>query len=537
MTDATDYIQEYEKLRGDSEVYRTHWQDVARLTLPSRDFYNEWYGGAKRNTRIFDTTAMYACEQLAGSLHSLLTSPSQKWFKLIIADPERPTTLEEQQWLDNASTTLYGIFNSQEGRFNSEAHEMYSEISAFGNGIFYSSFRKGKIRFKCYPLSSCVGQENADGIIDTIYRSCKSTVSGVIDFFGMDGVPESISKRLAKEPYGEVRFLHVVKPNMKYKKGSRTEKAFLSCYVDMDSKKKLGSDKGYDSMPYQWPRFSKRSGETYGFGPGMAAFPDTRMVNRIMEVTIRGAEKMVDPPLLVPSDSVIGPLVINAGGIINYDSTQDPVSTLQSGGNLNVMEAVVQPVKKRIMQHFYVDWLGSDSEQKTEYMKATVSNNLQQKNLQQLGPLLSRLNTEFTGPLISRVFSLALEEGLISPPPESLRGTDYAVEYISPMAQAQRSADLDSIFRSLQLGIQLAGVSPAVMDNYDLDEIVRYASLEVNYIPPRLMRSIEMVTQMRQQQAQAQAEARQVALEEQASKTLANSAGAAKSIAEANVNV
>lgn len=535
MNDAADYIREYEQLRGDSEVYRTHWQDVARLTLPSRDFYNEWYAGSKRNARIFDTTAMYACEQLAGSLHSLLTSPSQKWFKLVVAD--RETTLEESQWLDNASTVLYGIFNSQEGRFNSEVHEMYSELSAFGNGVFYSSSRKGRIRFKSYPLASCVGQENSEGIIDTVYRSCKSTVSGVVDFFGIKNVPETISKRLAKEPYGEVRFLHVVKPNMNYKSGSRSEKPFSSCYVDMDSKKKLGTEKGYDTMPYQWPRFSKRSGETYGFGPGMAAFPDTRMINRIMEVTIRGAEKMVDPPLLVPSDSVIGPLTINPGGIINYDPTQDPISPLAIGGNLNVMDAIIQPVKKRIMQHFYVDWLGADSDQKTEYMKATVSNNLQQKNLQQLGPLLSRLNTEFTGPLITRVFGLALEEGFISPAPESLRGTDYTVEYISPMAQAQRSADLDSIFRSLQLGIQLAGVDPSVMDNYDLDEIVRLSSLEINYIPPRLMRDIDVVRKMRESRAQAQQEQQQVALEEQASKTLANSAGAAKSIAEANYGV
>lgn len=531
MTDAADYIREYEQLRGDSDVYRSHWQDVARLTLPSRDFYNEWYAGTKRNARIFDTTAMYACEQLAGSLHSLLTSPSQKWFKLVVADPETPVTLAEQQWLDDASTSLYGIFNSQEGRFNSEVHEMYSELAAFGNGVFYSSFRKGKIRFKSYPLASCVGQENAEGVIDTVYRACRSTVSGVIDFFGFENVPDTIQKRLAKEPYGEVKFLHVVKPNMG-KKG----KKFMSCYVDMDSKKKLGgNDKGYDTMPYQWPRFSKRSGETYGFGPGMAAFPDTRMINRMMEVSIRGAEKMVDPPLLVPSDSVIGPLTINPGGIINYDPTQDPITPLALGGNVNVVDAIMQPVKKRIMQHFYVDWLGADTEQKTEYMKATVSNNLQQKNLQQLGPLLSRLNTEFTGPLISRVFSLALEEGIISPPPDSLRGKDYTVEYISPMAQAQRSADLDSIFRSLQLGIQLAGVSPAVMDNFDLDEIIRYSSLEVNYIPPRLMRAVEQVEKMRQQQAQAQQEQQQVALEEQASKTLANSAGAAKSIAEANV--
>lgn len=536
MTSATTYIKEYDQLKSENSNYRSYWQEVARYTLPSRDFYNQWYPGSRRNTRIYDTTAMYACEQLAGTLHSLLTSPSQKWFKLKISDPDHITTLEEDQWLDSASNVLYNVFNSQESRFNSEAHEYYSELSAFGNGIMFSEFRNGKIRFKSYPLSSCVGAEGPDGMIDTIYRECESSAISARMFF-KENASKNIKEKADKDPYCKVKFLHVVKPRNKYTKGGiATQKPFSSCYLDVESKQ-IMAEGGYDTFPYQWARFSKRSGEVYGFGPGMASFPDTRMINRIKEVSIRGLEKIVDPPLLVPSDSVIGPLIINSGGIINYDSTQDPISPLNLNGRPDFAEGIMQRYEKRIMQHFYVDWLGSDTDQKTEYMKATVSNNLQQKNLQQLGPLLSRLNMEFTGPLISRVFDLAVTNGLIPPPPETLAGMDYKVEYVSPIAQAQKSADLDSIIRSVNVGVQLAGVAPSVMDNFDLDAIIRYASLDVNYIPPKLMRTLDEVGQMRQAQAQAQAEAQQVALEEQASGTLKNSAAAAKSMMEASVNV
>lgn len=534
---ATEYIHEYEKLKSEREVYRSHWQDVSRLTLPSRDFYQEWTPGNKRNRRIFDTTAMYANEQLAGALHSLLTSPSQKWFTLGADDPTLNLTLASLQWLEIVSERMYSVFNAPDGMFNSQAHEMYLELCAYGTAVFYEDYRKGRVRFRSFPLSKCYGVENEEGVIDTVYRHCETTAISAMAFF-KELASEHIRKTAEKTPYEKVEFLHVVKPRNGYTKkgGTRTEKPYKSCYLCVKSKAVM-DEGGYNVFPYQFVRFSKRSGETYGFGPGMAAYPDTRMLNRIMEVTIRGMEKIVDPPLLMPNDSVIGPLIINPGGIINYDPTFDPVTPLNVNGRPEVAYEALRAVRERVLKHFYVDWIGINSEEKSEYMKATVSVDRQQKGLQQLGPLLSRLNSEFTGPLIDRVFDLMIENDLLPPPPADLAGVKLKVDYVSPIAQAQKASDLESIIRSLQLASQAAGVQPDIMDNFDLDEITRYSSLNINYIPPRLMRSAEQVQMIRQKRAEDQQVAQDAALQEQNSKSIKNAAGAARLIQQAGSGV
>ena len=86
MADIAALIARHDRLRADRGTFDSLWQEVADYIIPSREFTQRRGPGEKRMTKIFDTTAILACEQLAGALHGMLTSPAVRWFALRSAD-------------------------------------------------------------------------------------------------------------------------------------------------------------------------------------------------------------------------------------------------------------------------------------------------------------------------------------------------------------------------------------------------------------------------------------------------------------------
>jgi hypothetical protein len=105
-------------------------------------------------------------------------------------------------------------------------------------------------------------------------------------------------------------------------------------------------------------------------------------------------------------------------------------------------------------------------------------------------------------PLISRVFGILLRNGVLPPAPEELQGQDIEIEYVSPLAKAQKLTDLQSMLRGFEVMMQIAEVAP-VMDYLDSDKLVKYL-VDTTGIPATVIRSDEEVARMRRQQSQQQ---------------------------------
>ena len=121
-----------------------------------------------------------------------------------------------------------------------------------------------------------------------------------------------------------------------------------------------------------------------------------------------------------------------------------------------------------------------------------------------LGPVMGRLQSELLQPLIQRSFKLMLRKGRLDVPPEELQGQDIDIEYVSPLAKAQKLTDLQSMMRGLEVLLQL-GQSLPVMDYIDDDGLVKYL-VDVAGMPAKVIKSNEEVAALREQQAQQQAQ-------------------------------
>jgi hypothetical protein len=142
-------------------------------------------------------------------------------------------------------------------------------------------------------------------------------------------------------------------------------------------------------------------------------------------------------------------------------------------------------------------------------MTATEVLQRNEEKMRLLGPVLGRLQSELLQPLISRSFALLLRNGLLPAAPEQLQGQDIDIEYVSPLAKAQRLTDLQSMLRGFEVMMQVAEIAP-VMDYLDSDKLVQYL-VEVTGIPARVIRGDEEVARIRRQQAEAQAQQMEMA--------------------------
>ena len=249
----------------------------------------------------------------------------------------------------------------------------------------------------------------------------------------------------------------------------------------------------------------------------MNALPDTKMLNTMSKTTIRAAQKQIDPPLMVPDDGFILPIRTVPGGLNFYRSgTRERIEPLNIGANNPLGLAMEDQRRKAIRENFFVDQLMTAQGQNmtaTEVMQRT------EEKMRLLGPVLGRLQSELLQPLITRAFNLLLKNNKLPPIPEELGDQDVEIEYVSPLAKAQKTQELSSVMRGMEIFGSLQNIAP-VFDYIDIDGLVSHIQ-EVLGLPAKIMRSKAEVQQKQQQQQQQEMEQMQL----QQAQQVAESAG------------
>ena len=327
-------ISRFDRLAGRRATWETHWQEVADYMLPRKaDITKRRSRGDKRMERIFDSSPLQALELLASSLHGMLTNPSTPWFTLRFKKLEDSNDDEAKLWLEEATEIMYTAFNRS--NFQQEIFELYHDLITFGTAaMFIEEDEDDLVRFSTRHIDEIYVAENKKGTIDTIYRKFHMTSRALVQKFG-DKVSQDIRTLATKNPYEEIDIIHVVYPRDEFnpKKKDKANMPFESIYFEYKGGNEL-SVSGFKEFPFVVPRYLKASNEVYGRSPAMTALPDVKMLNEMCKVTIKAAQKQVDPPLLVPDDGFLLPVRTVPGGLNFYRSgTRDRIEPLNIGAN------------------------------------------------------------------------------------------------------------------------------------------------------------------------------------------------------------
>ena len=156
--------------------------------------------------------------------------------------------------------------------------------------------------------------------------------------------------------------------------------------------------------------------------------------------------------------------------------------------------------RQAIRSAFYVDQLILSQNQT---MTATEVIQRTEEKMRLLGPVLGRLQAEYLQPLINRCYNILLRDKKLPPAPDFMTGLDIDIEYVSPIAKAQRSGDIQMIVRMLEMMQPLTALDPTIMDWIDMDGLAKHA-IKVLGIPASIMRGADEVELARQERAAAQ---------------------------------
>jgi len=503
--EAAPLIKRFDSLKSRRDNWDTHYQELADYMLPRKaDIVKKRSRGEKRMELIYDGTALQSIDLMAAFLHGMLTSGASPWFHLDIKDEALNRDDDVREWLQDTSMRMMQAF--QRSNFETEIHEAYVDLVVFGTACMFAEMDRDKLRFSTRHISEYYVSEDQYGMVNTVFRLYKSTAAQAVERFGFDAVGTFIQKKFEKTPDEEVEILHAVLPRLArdVTKQDNLNMPYMSVYVCKHSGMII-SEGGFEELPYVVPRFLKATGETMGRSPAMTALPDVKMLNLMSKTIIQAAQKQIDPPLLVPDDGFLLPIRTQPGGLNFFRSgTRETITPLNTGANIPIGLNMEEQRRAAIRQAFYVDQILTAG---SPQMTATEVIQRQEERMRVIGPVLGRLMNELLRPLIDRVFALMLRNDMLAPAPEVLQGLDIDIEYVSPLARAQKSSSLNNTMRALEILLPLAQSLP-VGDHIDPDGLVRHVTDALG-VPKKTLRSQREVDETRQARAQAEAEAMQ----------------------------
>lgn len=520
-TRAITLFQRQADLENSRSILDAHLREIAERVLPRQDHFqrSDMQEGEKRTEKIFDSTALLALDRAASAIDSLVSPSTQEYQKL---DPEDDRLIDDREtriYLDLVNKRLFRMRYRPQANFASQAHECYVGLMAFGTlGMYTDEYVGVGTRYKSISLSELYIAENFAGIIDYVHRKFPMSARMAVQMFGLKALPEKIRMAYDKTPFQKFDFLHCVKPNDEYSHRARDYRAmpWRSYYASYEGQCIL-MEGGYRTMPYSVSRHVTAPKEVYGRGPASFVLPDIKMVNEMEKTTIRAAHKVVAPPLLAYGDGILSafstrPDAINYGGVDSQG--RQLVVPMKMGSNLPIVLEMSEQKRKVINDAFYITLFQILVQ--NPQMTATEALIRAQEKGQLLAPTIGRQQGEFLGTNTARELDILSYSGTLPPMPANLRKSGGSVKavYTSPLTRLRRAEDGVAIMRTLEFLERVAAATQntEVFDNYDTDLMGREMG-DINGVPERLKRAVDVVEKIRQ--GRAQAAEQQHALEQQ----------------------
>lgn len=533
---------EHDAMKNKRANWESHWQEIAERILPDHAVFNHkyYYGGEKRNQKIFDASSALALQRHAAIMESLLTPHSATWHKLKCPFPEVNVRDDVQAYFAAVNKMMFSMRYNASAMFIASTQSYYLSTGAFGTGCIFVTMEiingAPMMRYVAVPLAELFVRTNFNGQPVAAVREFERTAKQIIKEFSPRAgstIPDSIKRAADKEPDRKYTVLHYVGPSDETPAGKR-EFAFSSYYCIKDTSECI-SKGGYYTFPYIIGRYSTAPGEEYGRSPAMLVLPDIKMLNEMSRTTIRAAHRRAEPPLLTVEDGSMSrismkPNSINMGGL--NESGQQMIQPMNTQGDVGLGLEMMNQRRELINDAFFVTLFQILVE--TPRMTATEVIQRAQEKSSLLSPIMGRQQSELLGPMIDRELDLLDRAGLLPEMPQALAdvGGVFSIDYDSPLTRLQQSEEISGIMRTLETTLPLMQLDPNVADNFDFDAMTRLLS-RGNGAPPEVMRQLDQVAAIRQQRAQQQDAQAQAALLEPASAAYKNTAQAEKYRAEA----
>lgn len=532
------------QLETERNSFEPHWRDLSDFINPrgSRFLTSDVNRGDRRNTKIGDPTASMANRTLSSGMMSGITSPARPWFRLATPDPAMMNYGPVKQWLEVVQNRMNDMFNKS--NLYQSLPIMYSSLGTYGTAAMaVLEDNEDIIRTYPFPLGSFYIANSPRLSVDTAYRKFSMTVRQLVMEFGIDKVSSSVKGMWESGTYEKwIDVIHAVYPNIDRDTGkldAKNKRVKSVYYEESGDNDKVLRESGFDDFPILAPRWEVNGEDVYGSScPGMLALGQVKALQLEQRRKSQLIDKATNPPMVGPSSLKNQRVSLLPGDITYIDqmSSQDGFKPAYLvNPNTADLLADIQDTRSIINSSYFVDLFMMLQNVNTRSMPVEAVIEMKEEKLLMLGPVLERLNDEFLDPLIDRAFSIMVSKNLLPQPPDVMQGMPLRIEYISVMAQAQKSIGLGSLERFVGFVGGLAQAKPEALDKINVDQAIdSYA--EMSGVSPTVVVPAEDVQQIRedrQQQIQQQQAMQMGMAAAQGAKTLSEAQTADPSVLSA----
>jgi len=508
----TQCSQKWTALDSQFNIWKSLFKDITDYMLPEHGNYLD-RGKPDESTNIdrfrliLNDVGSRANQILGAGMQGGLTSPSRRWFRLTLADRDLADFRPVKEWLHFAERILYGIYAGS--NFYTETQNVYESQGGFGTAVLFQEESQNTVAtFRNFEIGEYRVALGADGVIDTCYRQFWMTSKQMYEMFG-DNVSASVKTSVIDNsgPYQYHQVLHVLEPRKHRNPGKidSPNKPYASVWIEMNGDDdQLLRDGGFEERPFVAPRWRKVGQNPYGFGPGLYARGNVKMIQEQEKTGIKALHREVDPPLSVPSQ--FKDIVSLLPGAANYrdGGTNEKIEAiLNVKMDLKALEFKIQQTEERIERTFFNDlfMIIINAERAGRDVTATEILGRKEEKLLLLGPTIERQVKDFLDPTIERTFNIALRKNLFPPVPEELSGQTWEIEYISVLAQAQKLADAQSLNSYLGEVERVSALDPQMVYKTNFEEYLEQFA-DIVGVPPDVIRTKDEFAEIRAQLAQ-----------------------------------
>ena len=547
------YLARFVRLTNERSTWIQHWQDIADNILPRRIRVafdtGKRNSGQKLNQKIINGHAKQCLKILSSGMMSGISSPARPWFRLRIANDELMKTDNVRQWLHDIENVMRHVFSGS--NFYNILQLTYRDIAAFGiAAMCIEEDDTDVIRAYSFPIGSYAVQNNHRLEVDTVYHEKFMTVGQIASAWGLDNASAKLKTMWERNEHDTpVRILHVIEPNEEMIPGAlgRAGMKYRSVWIEYDGGPMDGpplyEDNGFHEFPAMVPRWDLNGEDSYGDCPGMDALGDIRALQQLERRKLQAVDKIITPPMVGPT-ALANKHKSQLAGDMTYNDTTSGSQKFEPAYQIDpkivYMDGLIDKHENRISKAFYNDlFMMLASMDQAQPITAREVDEKHEEKMLQLGPVLERLHDELLTRAIDRTFEILVrrsegawrvgQPGIIPAPPPELQGVDLKVEFISILAQAQKLLGTIAVERLMAFVGSNVAVFPEAADKIDIDAVIDdYA--EMLGTNPKLVREGEELAAVREQRAQQQKMAAMGAM----AKPVADAAGAAKNMAEAD---
>lgn len=500
------------------------WQQMADYVRPNRSTVKGRMDAPSLAgfESVFDGTAISANMTLASGCMSRLTPAQTPWFAFDPPRELRQSDAAKRWYAECSEIALEALATSN---FYTELHEAYLDRGAFGTCCLHvEGTMKHPLNFKAHDIGTYAFLNGADGMVDTVFRELTYTAREAAQVYEVKELPECL-QRVLQDPgssqQGERHdFLHVIYPREDAERdGSKMDganKPIASVHIHVKTRTivRVG---GYEEMPTIGSRYLRWGTGAYGICPTWQALPEARQLNELQKNLDVLAEVAAFPRLLLPDD-MEGEVDLRATGTTYFkDPNRVPREWLTQGRydvGLDRVKARQEAIKSAFHVELFQMWAAI-----TKQMTAYEVGERAQEKVELFSPTFTLLSTEMYGPILRRVFSLLMRQGVFPMPPEEAvhqneRGmwavSDPKLRYTSRLALALKAVNNQALNRVLGMMGPVMQFNPAVADNLNWDVAMRDIALNEG-VPVEWMPSEDEVGQLRQARAEAQMQAEAMA--------------------------